>query len=72
MPPGRALPQNSEAEASVLGGILLNPKVALNQVVEILTPDDFYVPAHQRIYEAILQLEQQHQPIDLITARGAT
>ena len=67
MPAGRPLPQNADAEASVLGGVLLNPRAALNQVVELLTPDDFYVPAHRDIFTAMLQLEQQHQPIDLIT-----
>jgi len=42
----RTLPHNLEAEQSVLGGILLNPKDALNRVLEILRPDDFYAPAH--------------------------
>jgi replicative DNA helicase len=63
----RTLPHNLEAEQSVLGGILLNPKDALNRVLEILRPDDFYAPAHQEIFNAILQLEETGNPIDIIT-----
>lgn len=64
---GRALPHNADAEASVLGGILLNPKEALNQVLENLTPEDFYVPAFQEIFRAVLTLYEATKPIDLIT-----
>jgi replicative DNA helicase len=63
----RTLPHNLEAEASVLGGILLNPKEALNRVLELLTPEDFYSPAYQEIFNAILQLEERSRPIDVIT-----
>ncbi|MCC6747632.1 MAG: replicative DNA helicase [Deltaproteobacteria bacterium] len=64
---GRPLPHNRDAEASVLGGVLLNPKEALNQIIELLEPDDFYVPAHQAIYNAMLRLEQFGRPVDIIT-----
>jgi replicative DNA helicase len=64
---GRTLPSNLEAEASVLGGILLNPQ-ALNRVLEIgIQPDDFYAPAHQEIFGAMLALEESGKPIDIIT-----
>jgi len=63
----RTLPHNLEAEKSVLGGILLNPKEALNRVLEIVRPDDFYSPAHHEIFNAILQLEETSSPIDIIT-----
>lgn len=63
----RTLPHNLEAEASVLGGILLNPQEALQRVVEILEPDAFYVPAHQEIFRAILNLDEAGKPIDIIT-----
>ncbi|MCK5797388.1 MAG: replicative DNA helicase, partial [Deltaproteobacteria bacterium] len=55
------------AEASVLGGILLNPKEALDQVVELVKHEDFYVPAHGEIYRAMLRLEELGKPIDIIT-----
>lgn len=64
---GRLLPHNIEAETSVLGGILLNYKEALNRVLEHVHPTDFYAPAHQDIFEAILRLEEAGRPIDVIT-----
>ena len=63
----KPLPHNTEAEAAVIGGILLNPRDALNHVVEIIGQDDFYVPAYQEIFGAVLQLEESGRPIDLIT-----
>lgn len=63
----RILPHNKEAEASVLGGILLNPKDALDQIVNLLEPEDFYFPAFQEIYRAMIRLENLSKPIDLIT-----
>ena len=65
--PGRTLPHSPEAEAAVLAGILLSPKDAINKVLSILQPDDFYAPANQDIYEGILQLEEKGRPIDIIT-----
>jgi replicative DNA helicase len=64
---GRTLPHNLDAEASILGGILLNSQEALSRVMDRLLPEDFYSPAHQAIYEAMLELEEQSQPIDIIT-----
>jgi replicative DNA helicase len=63
----RALPHSREAEASVIGGVLLDPKEAISQVAELLTADDFYVPAHAEIFTAMLKLEQSGKPIDIIT-----
>jgi replicative DNA helicase len=65
---GRTLPHNLDAEASVLGGILLSPREAMNRVLEIqLVPEDFYSPAHQEIFRAILALEGSGKPVDIIT-----
>lgn len=58
------LPHNLDAEASVLGGILLNPKDALTWV---LVAEDFYAPAHREIFSAILRLKDEGRPIDIIT-----
>jgi replicative DNA helicase len=59
-------PQNVEAEQSVLGGILIE-NTALNRVVEILTHEDFYRDAHQRIFQALVDLSEKNEPADLIT-----
>jgi replicative DNA helicase len=67
MATGRTLPHNLDAEASVLGGILLNPREALTRVLDILTAEDFYAPAHQEVFAAILRLEEDGRPIDIIT-----
>lgn len=63
-------PQNLEAERAVLGGVFLDGD-ALNRVVEILEPPDFYREAHQKIYSAILSLYQANEPIDLLTVADA-
>ena len=59
-------PQNVEAEQSVLGGILIEND-AINKVLEILTPEDFYRDAHRRIYNALINLSSRDEPADLIT-----
>jgi replicative DNA helicase len=59
-------PQNVEAEQSVLGGILIENE-AVNKVLEILTPEDFYRDAHRRIFEALITLSERDEPADLIT-----
>jgi replicative DNA helicase len=62
----RTPPQDVAAEQSVLGGMLLS-KDAIADVVEVLRPDDFYRPAHQTIYDAILDLYGRGEPADAIT-----
>lgn len=59
-------PQNIEAEQTVLGSILID-KHAINKVADTLGPDDFYGPANERVYNAILELHQKNQPIDIST-----
>lgn len=60
------LPQNLEAEQSILGGILLDNH-ALNSVLEILTHKDFYSEAHRKVFAAIVSLSDRNEPCDLIT-----
>ncbi|HIS35175.1 TPA: replicative DNA helicase [Candidatus Scatousia excrementigallinarum] len=60
------LPQNIEAEEAVLGAILVNPRV-ITKVVESLKPESFYKPAHRYIYEAMLELFNQNEKIDIIS-----
>ena len=62
----KPLPHNKEAEAAVLGAVLLRNE-ALNEVVSILTEDDFYVPAHKSVYRAMTKLADRGQPIDIVT-----
>ena len=58
------------AEQSVLGGMLLS-KDAIAAVVETVKPADFYRPAHQLIYEAILGLFNRDEPADAVTTSDA-
>lgn len=60
-------PRNDpQAEQAVLGGILLdNAGMAL--VEPILAPEDFYVPAHGPIFEAMVALSARREPIDVVT-----
>jgi len=59
-------PQNIEAEQSVLGAVLIDNN-ALNKILEILSPDDFYKDSHRRIFSAILDLNERNESVDLIT-----
>lgn len=63
---GNLLPQNIEAEEAVLGAILVNPEV-ITKVVETLKPESFYKPAHKYVYEAMLQLFNSNERIDLVS-----
>ncbi len=62
----RQPPQDLTAEQSVLGGMLLS-KDAIADVVEVLHPEDFYRPAHQTVYECILDLYGRGEPADAVT-----
>ena len=62
----RLPPQSIEAEMSVLGGILLENE-AINQVLELLAPEDFYREPHRKIFKAMLELSEQREPCDFIT-----
>lgn len=59
-------PQNLDAEQSVLGAMLLE-REAIHKVGRFLKPEDFYLDGHRLIYEAILNLDEGGNPIDLIT-----
>jgi replicative DNA helicase len=62
----RTPPQDVIAEQSVLGGMLLS-KDAISEVVEILRERDFYRPAHELIYDAIIDLYSRGEPADPVT-----
>jgi replicative DNA helicase len=62
----RTPPQDLAAEQSVLGGMLLS-KDAIADVVEVLRGHDFYRPAHELVFEAILDLYGRGEPADAVT-----
>ncbi|MCA9344376.1 replicative DNA helicase [Candidatus Saccharibacteria bacterium] len=68
MKPNEAIvpPQSSEAEASLLGAILIDSD-AIVKIADIVSADDFYDPKHARIFEAITHLYEKHSPIDVLT-----
>jgi len=59
-------PHNSEAEQAVLAGILINND-AINQVMDVLSGEDFYREAHNHLFEGMVDLYNNNEPIDLIT-----
>ena len=63
---GRIPPQDIVAEKSLLGAVMISEK-ALTDVLNIVRPSDFYDEKHQIIYKTMLDLYDQHQPIDLLT-----
>jgi len=63
---GRTPPQDIAAEQSVLGGMLLS-KDAIADVVEVLRGVDFYRPAHEMVFEAVLDLYGRGEPADAVT-----
>lgn len=65
----RVMPHNIEAEQALLGAILVNNNV-FEKVGEMLAPEQFYDPVHQRIFEAIATLIQRGQLADPKTLRG--
>jgi replicative DNA helicase len=65
-PAGRVPPHSREAEESVLGAVLLSMDAA-NDVMDRIHADDFYVPAHQSIFEAMRRLYDANQAIDAVT-----
>jgi replicative DNA helicase len=62
-------PQNLEAEASLLGSILLAGE-CLGDVVQRIRPDDFYKTAHRELYEVLCDLYDNNQAIDLVIVRN--
>jgi replicative DNA helicase len=66
LPSGRQPPHNLEAERSALGGVLVKPS-AFDEMATVITADDFLLPAHREIFEAMLALDKRRAPIDVIS-----
>ncbi len=65
----KSIPQNQDAERSVLGGVLLDNE-ALAEVQTIIGPEDFYRDAHRKVFEAMCSLARRAQPIDRVTLKA--
>lgn len=63
---GKKLPFSLEAEQSVLGSILIDPE-CFNDVVNIITSEDFYMESHREIYLAMQELYLKSRTIDVVT-----
>jgi len=63
---GKVPPQSRELEEAVLGAIMLE-RAAFDIVINILKPECFYVESHQIIFRAIVRLNAESKPIDLLT-----
>ncbi len=62
----RIPPQNLEAEQSLLGSLLID-KDSVVKVADRVSQEDFYRDSHSHIYEAMLQLFERHDPIDILS-----
>ncbi len=67
---GRVPPHNLEAEASVLGSVLVDPSV-LERLEGIISAESFYKPAHQKIWRAMEKIAAKGDPVDLVTLTEA-
>ncbi len=59
-------PQDIEAEESLLSAIFINND-SLHDIIDILSPDDFYKGAHKKIFHAVIELAVKDEPADLVT-----
>lgn len=68
--PARTLPNNLEAEESVLGSCFLS-KYALQKATETLTADSFYNERNSKIFQTMIELQENNTPIDLTTVTSS-
>src|SRR4051812_14565751 len=66
---GRVPPHDLDAEAAVLSAVMLSHE-AFDRVAEFLRPEYFYSGANQRVFEAVLALQEESHPIDIVTVAG--
>ena len=66
---GRVPPQSIEAEACVLGSMMLDA-AAIDMAVQLLQPEFFYRPAHELMYQALVDLRNAGKPIDLVLVKN--
>ncbi|MCI5057988.1 MAG: replicative DNA helicase [Flavobacteriales bacterium] len=63
---GKLPPQAVELEEAVLGALMLE-KEAVNDVIDVLSPESFYKETHQKIFASVQELFQRSEPIDILT-----
>lgn len=63
---GKIPPQATDLEEAVLGAMMIDKK-GVDEAIDILSPDAFYKDAHRHIFEAIVQLFESSEPVDLLT-----
>lgn len=66
---GKVPPQDIEAEQAVIGSMLTDQDAVI-AAIEVLKPEDFYREDHQKIYEAIMNIYNRAEPIDIITLKA--
>ncbi len=66
---GRVPPQAVEIEEAVLGAMLIEHEAA-TIALQLLSPNDFYKPAHKHIFETLFELYERDNPLDLITVEN--
>ncbi|MBP9821729.1 MAG: replicative DNA helicase, partial [Candidatus Pacebacteria bacterium] len=62
----RVPPQNIDAEKALIGSIMVRP-VGLNDIIDIIYPESYYVEKHRLIYQGMLELARKSEPIDLVS-----
>src|SRR5208283_5659971 len=63
---GRIPPHAVDVERSVLGAMLID-KEAVPKVLEVLDPNAFYAPTHQKLFDVMMKLFEKGDPIDAVT-----
>ena len=63
---GKLQPQAVELEKAVLGALMID-KESLSDAIDSLKSEYFYIPKHQKIFEAIVNLFNNTQPVDILT-----
>jgi len=66
----RNVPHNREAEAAVLGSVMLRNE-SLDEVTSMISDADFYVPAHQAVFRAMVRIRDKGEPIDIVTLESS-
>ncbi|MEK7201159.1 MAG: DnaB-like helicase N-terminal domain-containing protein, partial [Patescibacteria group bacterium] len=62
----RIPPQSLDAERALLGALLLKPD-AIHDISDLVRPDSFYAEKHRLIYEAMRELTERGEPIDMLS-----
>jgi len=66
LPQAKVPPQAVELEKAILGAMMID-KRGVDEVIDIIEKDAFYLPEHQEIYDAVFSLFQEGKPIDILT-----